>query len=83
MPLLSQFLFLPQVACRELGYREGQAVADARFGAAQRNIQIWMNHVSCVGNEQFLSDCRFDGWGDHNCVHREDAGVVCSSKNIC
>ena len=74
---------LPQVACRELGYQEGLAVDQAEFGEAQSTVPIWLDQVVCVGNEQFLSDCRFDGWGDHNCIHREDAGVVCSGKNIC
>ena len=74
---------LPQVACRELGYQEGLAVGEATFGAAQSTVHIWLDQVSCVGNEQFLSQCTSDGWGSHNCIHREDAGVVCSGKSAC
>jgi len=61
-----------------LGYQEGLAVDQAEFGEANLRVPIWLDQVSCVGNERFLSQCSFDGWGDHNCGHREDAGVVCS-----
>uniref|UniRef100_A0A8C5ZAK5 Scavenger receptor cysteine-rich type 1 protein M130 n=1 Tax=Marmota marmota marmota TaxID=9994 RepID=A0A8C5ZAK5_MARMA len=40
--------------------------------------RIWMDHVSCRGNESALWDCKHDGWGKHNCTHQQDAGVTCS-----
>ena len=73
---------LLQVACYELGYQEGLAVLEAGFGGAQSNVPIWLDQVSCQGSEQFLSECTSDGWGDHNCNHNEDAGVVCSGRNV-
>lgn len=69
------------MACRELGYRRGRAVSEATFGAATGDVPIWLDQVVCDGTEEFLSDCTFDGWGDHNCRHSEDAGVVCSGKD--
>ena len=75
--------YVSQVACRELGYQEGLAVSDATFGEARSTIPIWLDQVSCEGNEEFLSQCTYSGWGDHNCLHREDAGVVCSGKGTC
>ncbi|NXJ34823.1 DMBT1 protein, partial [Ciconia maguari] len=32
----------------------------------------------CKGTEAALSQCSAKPWGSHNCVHGEDAGVVCS-----
>ncbi|OON14068.1 hypothetical protein X801_10145, partial [Opisthorchis viverrini] len=34
-----------------------------------------MDDVVCQGNEQRLEDCSF--WSEHDCVSREEAGVVC------
>ena len=68
------------MACRELGYRRGRAVLDAGFGEADTDVPIWLDQVQCTGTEEFLSDCTFNGWGDHNCRHSDDAGVICSGK---
>ncbi|NXP48536.1 DMBT1 protein, partial [Heliornis fulica] len=40
--------------------------------------KIWLDDVNCTGNESTLTECRARAWGDHNCNHGEDAGVVCS-----
>ncbi|NXD87738.1 DMBT1 protein, partial [Halcyon senegalensis] len=40
--------------------------------------QIWLDDVNCAGEENALSNCQARSWGDHNCNHGEDAGVVCS-----
>lgn len=36
-----------------------------------------MDNVQCTGDESALWICPFEGWGDEDCDHDEDAGVVC------
>ncbi|XP_072410633.1 scavenger receptor cysteine-rich type 1 protein M130-like [Chiloscyllium punctatum] len=34
--------------------------------------------MECVSHESTLWQCHTDPWGQHDCQHRDDAGVVCS-----
>ena len=68
-----------EVVCRELGCVTAQsAPRGAHFGPG--NDPIWMNDVRCSGSEWSLTQCPHRGFGEHNCGHGEDAGVVCTGK---
>ncbi|MCB9548300.1 MAG: hypothetical protein H6706_20990 [Myxococcales bacterium] len=63
-----------EVVCRQLGFR-GAAAAIQQFGGGVD--PIWLDDVACAGNEPNLFACPHPAFGQHNCVHGEDAGVTC------
>ncbi|XP_076175064.1 uncharacterized protein LOC143150566 isoform X4 [Ptiloglossa arizonensis] len=69
------------VICRSLGYG-GPAVAkkDGAFGSGEG--PIWLDEVSCHGNETQLYRCAHNDWGKHNCNHNEDVGVICTRGSV-
>ena len=69
------------VVCRQLGFgSSGTATGSAGFGLALGSI--WLNGVTCTGNESTLASCGHFGVGIANgCYHYEDAGVKCSGGN--
>ena len=66
-----------EVVCRATDCGTVQtAKTNGFFGPGQGNI--WLDDVSCLGNETSLMHCRHAPVGENNCGHGEDAGVVCS-----
>ncbi|CAI5683597.1 deleted in malignant brain tumors 1 protein isoform X1 [Oreochromis niloticus] len=65
------------VACREMNCGNALAVKyKAYFGRGQE--QVWLDDIECTGHEMSLAQCPHRGFGEHDCDHSEDAGLVCS-----
>ena len=64
------------VVCRMLGYDGAtDSPCCARFG--QGSGSILLDDVQCSGTEDNLGECEHRSFGEHNCGHYEDAGVIC------
>lgn len=61
-----------------LGYN-GSAVGlgNAHFG--EGTGPIFLDDVTCTGNEDSITTCSFAGYGQSDCDHTEDASVICDA----
>ncbi|XP_013397976.1 neurogenic locus notch homolog protein 1 [Lingula anatina] len=66
-----------KVFCKSLGlsYSRALGIQNAYFGPGKG--KIWLDDIACKGSESNIGSCRHSGWGNENCVHGEDAGVLC------
>eukprot|EP00057_Strongylocentrotus_purpuratus_P024523 XP_011678997.1 PREDICTED: fibropellin-1-like [Strongylocentrotus purpuratus] len=67
------------VVCRSLGYitAAGDYVTRTNvFGNGTGDIIL--DNVQCVGTETNIAFCPHVGYGNHNCGHDEDVGVICA-----
>jgi len=73
-----------QVVCRQLGYKVGRLLELNIVNDGSE--QIWMDDLSCQGNETHIEQCSFPDqgnwqWGSHNCSHSNDIGVGCDASD--
>ncbi|EMP40827.1 Neurotrypsin [Chelonia mydas] len=66
-----------EVVCRQLGLGGiAKAWSQAYFG--EGSGPVLLDEVRCTGNELSIEECPKSSWRDHNCGHKEDAGVSCT-----
>lgn len=69
------------VVCRQLGYRETVALkTNASFGSGSG--PVWLEPSCYAGINSTVVDCIHAGWGETDCDHSQDVGVVCSGEPI-
>ncbi|XP_078318807.1 neurotrypsin-like isoform X2 [Crassostrea virginica] len=65
------------IACKQLGFPFGAEKVKS-FGRGTG--QIWIDEISCQGNEKSILDCRRNNFAAHDCSHAEDVGLVCKTS---
>ncbi|XP_060918591.1 lysyl oxidase homolog 3B isoform X1 [Labrus mixtus] len=69
------------VLCRQMGFVSATGwTHSAKYGKGQG--KIWLDNVQCGGGERSIDVCKSRGWGNSDCTHDEDAGVVCKDERI-
>ncbi|XP_039456351.1 deleted in malignant brain tumors 1 protein-like, partial [Oreochromis aureus] len=68
-----------EVVCRQINCGSALEVPpSADFGAGTG--QIWLDNVTCSGNESSLTECQHNGFGSNRCEHSQNAAVICSGE---
>ncbi|KAM9570197.1 lysyl oxidase homolog 3B-like isoform 2-T2 [Salvelinus alpinus] len=69
------------VLCRQLGFVSATGwTHSAKYGKGLG--KIWLDNVQCNGGEKSIDLCKSRGWGNSDCTHDEDAGVVCKDERL-
>jgi hypothetical protein len=52
------------------------ALGSAHYGHGPS--PIFLDDVTCIGNEKSIIDCPHRAWGANDCTHGEDVGISCT-----
>ncbi|ELU03392.1 hypothetical protein CAPTEDRAFT_96031, partial [Capitella teleta] len=71
------------VACRSMGYDDGQLLPLGAPNPKSDIGPIWLDGVSCYGDEWALEMCYHNGYGRvrYDCTHKWDAWLDCFAEN--
>ncbi|XP_078095342.1 scavenger receptor cysteine-rich type 1 protein M130-like [Mustelus asterias] len=67
-----------EVICKQLQCGVQVSIDDRAHQFGEGSDPIWLDEIECGSHESTIWQCLSDPWGQHNCHHWEDAGVVCS-----
>lgn len=61
-----------------LPFDRGAAKAWSQAYFGEGSGPVLLDEVQCTGNELSIEQCPKSSWREHNCDHKEDAGVSCT-----
>lgn len=70
-----------RVVCRQLSCGDAVSAKNSAF-FGEGTGDILMDDVKCTGDESFLVQCSHSDLGTHDCLHKEDAGVICTGTPL-
>ena len=66
-----------RVVCKQLGFGKSASV---NYNVPAGTGPILMDNVDCTSGQTNLLACSHNGFGNHDCGHVEDVGVICRSR---
>nr|XP_034310797.1 deleted in malignant brain tumors 1 protein isoform X2 [Crassostrea gigas] len=68
---------LSVVVCRSLSlpWNTSEAYGSDVYG--DWSGPLWSDNVNCSGSETSITECIHNGWGSHDCGHRDDVSINC------
>lgn len=57
---------------------KAHAVGGSTYGMSTG--PIWLDDTTCMGNETNIAYCQHNPFGNNDCDHTEDVGVICETS---